>query len=722
MLIEDEGDFSPVSTSRDNTCTGQVHVVRPTLTLAQRRHNYQYNSPCKPGWRAEWRRMVRAWFRCSRRRVWGLVVARLPVLAWLPRYDPRKELFSDFVSGATVGIVQIPQGMAYALLAGLPPITGLYMAFFPVLVYVILGTSRHVSMGTFAIASLMMAKVVGELSSEDPGGSVSPTLSNTTLEIIDNDTTFLFSTSTTTTHDTQDTQYTPQQIGAILALAVGIWEVSLAVVQMGELYGMFLNDMLISGFTTGVAVHVMTSQIKYLLGISITRYNGPFKIIYTYRDVVDQLTLVNPVVMVVSLSSTVVLVFTNEVIKPRARKYTKLPIPIELLAVVVGTAVSYLINLENNYHVRVLGDIPTGLPAPSIPPLELLPRVAVDALIIGVVGYTTTLSMAKIFAKRQGYTIDATQELYAQGVSNMFGSFFSCGPMAASLSRSLIQEAVGGASLLTAFISCAFIVIVLLFIGPAFETLPNCVLSTIIVVSMKGLFMQFQDFVSLWVVSRLDALIWFITFNVTVFVDMDYGLMAGLGVSLVVLLARSQRPPTARLGHVPHTDVYLDVNKYQLAVEVAGVSIFQFGGALHFANAEYFRSELLSMLGLDLTASNLRLLQQPPSPHSTKPLQPSEAGVTPVNGSRVTSSYTQETLDIQLQQTPADRTTSHTRNTLDIQLQQTPADRTTSHTLDTQQTPAEREATDPSTTFLTNPSVYRSAWRGVEHWRSLVKT
>ncbi|KAG7166010.1 Solute carrier family 26 member 6-like 2, partial [Homarus americanus] len=382
--------------------------------------------------------------------------------------------------------------------------------------------------------------------------------------------------------------------------------VLLAVVQLGEVFSMFLSDMLISGFTTGVAVHVVTSQVKYLFGISVPRFNGPFRLIYTYKEVVTRLTSANPMVM--GLSALFM-----------------------LLVVVTGTAVSYLANLSNTYHVQVVGEIPTGLPSPSEPPLELLSRVAMDAFIIGVISYTTTFSMAKIFAKRQGYTVDAKQELYSQGASNLFGSFFSCGPMAAAMSRSLIQEAVGGVTLITSFISCLFILIVLLFIGPVFETLPNCVLSTIIVVSLKGLFLQFHDLAALWATSKLDALIWVVTFSVSVIVDIDYGLMAGVGMSLLVLLARNQCPPTARLGH---------------AEEVAGVRIFQFGGALHFANIKYFRSKLVSVTGLDLaaliTARLDHLQNHNESPEPT--IYPRLPSVASISECQVSNSKTQETI------------------------------------------------------------------------------
>ncbi|KAK7071207.1 hypothetical protein SK128_006614 [Halocaridina rubra] len=170
--------------------------------------------------------------------------------------------------------------------------------------------------------------------------------------------------------------------------------------------------------------------------------------------------------------------------------------------------------------------------------------------------------------------------------------------MAASLSRSLIQEAVGGFTLLTTFISCCFIVLILLFVGPLFETVPNCVLSSIIVVALKGLLRQFSDMLHLWSISRVDALIWIATFGSTIIIDLDYGLLVGVIVSMLVLLARTQRPSTCLLGHIPDTDLYLDIAKYPHAVQSPGIRIFQFGGSLHFANVSYFREELLSKTGL----------------------------------------------------------------------------------------------------------------------------
>lgn len=571
----------------------ELNVVRPALNVNQRCANYHYDPGTNPGARERLKNHAIKSCRCSGSCVKSAVTARLPILTWLPSYSIRNNLFGDIIAGVTMTIMHIPQGMAYALLAGVPPITGIYMAFFPVFIYIIFGTSRHCSMGTFAVVCLMTGKVVGELTTHE-SESTMPGTGNLTSDIGNN----------------LPTVYTPNQVAAIVSLMVGIWEIILGMLQLGVL-SVFLSDMLVSGFTTGAAVHVFTSQVKNLFGIQVQRYNGPLKVIYTYRDVISQLLTSNPAAMVVSGVTIAVLGLNNEFLKPWVRTKTKIPIPIELVAVILGTAATYFGKLQVNYDIRIVGEIPTGLPDPTLPPFELLPRVAVDSLIIAIVAYTVSFSMAKIFAKKLNYPVDATQELYSQGLSNAFGSFFGCAPISASLSRSLIQEAVGGVTQLSSLISCSLLLFVLLFIGPIFETLPNCVLSSIIVIALKGMFLQFNDLKNIWAISRIDASIWIVSFLGVVIIDIDYGLMLGIIMSLLVLLSRSQKPSSARLGRVPNTDLYLDVKKYSVAVDVPTISIFQFSGPLHFANSEYFRHKLFSVSGLIPTSivANKKLQQ-----------------------------------------------------------------------------------------------------------------
>ncbi|MPC17169.1 Solute carrier family 26 member 6 [Portunus trituberculatus] len=590
-----------------NSC--EVQVTRPALTLHRRTH--LYNS-C-PEKQAGVRERICGWsLKCnkfSRGRVWEAMAARLPILDWLPKYKLRQAFLGDLIAGLTVGVVAVPQGMAYAMLAHLPPITGLYAGVISGLVYMLLGTSHHISLGVVGSLGVLTAKAIGNVVSHEtvPTPATAPA-------------TAILSTTPTLAQGLQS--FTAD--GNSTSDNSGYSSVEVAV---GQVFSVLLSHMIVSAFTTSVAYDIMFSQLKSLLGIPLPRYTGAFKSFYvssfsaammalnaafmllpiengrTIRDLSLALLTANPTVVGVSAVCITLLVANNEILKPRLKKVCPVPVPVELLVMVAGTVVSRVLNLEEEQSVTVIGHVPKGFPMPSVPHLELVPQLLVHSFIIAVIGYVSAISMAKIIAKRKGYVIQATQELYAHGITNFVGSFFSCAPVSVSLSRSVIQEEVGGVTGLASLFSCSALMIMLYSIGPLFSALPNCVLSAVILVSFRGLFLQVKDLAKLWSSSRLDAAIWLATFVVSVVVGLDYGLLAGLAASAVVLLLRAQRPPALHLGHVPFTDLYLDLKTYHKAVEVPGVKIFQFGGPLHFGNASYFHSSLFSVTGLDLAAA-----------------------------------------------------------------------------------------------------------------------
>jgi solute carrier family 26 protein len=510
------------------------------------------------------------------------------VLVWLPEYDWKGNITSDIVAGVTVAVMHVPQGMAYSLLGGVPPVVGIYMAFFPVLLYVLMGTSRHVSMGTFAVVCMMAGKSVYMYAGSDPPASV-PQLTNVTnlngtdpLDIIASN---------------NSEAYTPIQVATAVCFVVGLWQVLLGVCRLGVL-SVLLSDTLVSGFTTGAAVHVLTSQVKNLLGVKVPRHSGPLKLVYTYIDIFRNIGQSNPVAIGISFVSILVLSLYNEVIKPRIAKKLRVPLPIELFTVTAGTLVSmYYTPLREKYNVDVVGEVPTGLPNAVAPPFALMPNLLVDGLVIAIVAFSVNMSMASMFARKLNYSIDANQELLASGACNIFGSFFACLPFSASLSRSLIQQTVGGKTQLASLVSCILLVFVLLFIGPFFELLPNSVLSSIVVVALKGMFLQVKDLPMAWKQSPFDGMVWLITFLAVVLLDIDYGLGLGVAVSLIWVLIMGQRPEVCQLGHVPNTDIFLDINRYQAASEIPGIRIVQVAGGLHFANKDHVRRKINRLIG-----------------------------------------------------------------------------------------------------------------------------
>lgn len=541
---------------------------------------YQYSKPQKQALR---KRIVKSG-RCQPGKT---VLSLFPALIWLPKYEWKENIVSDIVAGFTVAIMHIPQGMAYSLLGGVPPIVGIYMAFFPVLLYVLMGTSRHVSMGTFAVVCMMASKSVITYSVSEPPVSVSQFINLTELNSTD---------LVVVSASKNSTDYTPVQVATAVCFVVGLWQVLLGVCRLGVL-SVLLSDTLVSGFTTGAAVHVLTSQVKNLLGVKVPRYSGPLKVIYTYIDIFQNIGHSNPVAIGISAASISVLSLYNEVLKPRIGKRLPVPLPIELLTVIAGTLVSMFCNLTVNHNVAVVGEVPTGLPEPVAPPFALIPKLLVDGLVIAVVAFSVNMSMASIFARKLNYSVDANQELLASGASNILGSFFSCLPFSASLSRSLIQQTVGGKTQLASVVSCLLLLLVLLLIGPFFEPLPNSVLASIVVVALKGMFLQVKDLPVAWRQSPFDGMIWLTTFLAVVLLDIDYGLGLGVALSLICVLIMGQRPKVCLLGQVPNTEIFLDISRYQAASEIPGIRIVQVAGGLHFANKDHVRRKVNRLVG-----------------------------------------------------------------------------------------------------------------------------
>lgn len=486
--------------------------------------------------------------------------------------------------------------MGYALLGGVSPIIGLYMAFFPVLVYVCLGTSHHISIGisnlykeknhiyhhnlcmfksgTFAVTTLMTGKIVDQYGSHDDVNFTDPLK-------MDN---------------ISSNHLTNLEVATAVCLMVGLWQILMGILRLGIL-GIILSDHLVSGFTTAAAIHVVVSQTRNLLGLKVPRFNGSFKLIRSTVAIIWALPTVNPAEAIISCIAITIMAVHNDWLKPWYGKKFKFPIPTELFILVIGTAASYFANLSSDYGIKTLNHIPTGFPTPRSPPYELLPRIIIDTIPVAIVAYAVSLSMAKIFARKRGYEISSNQELLAQGVANVFGSFFSCMPVSTSLSRSMLQESVGGETQLASVVSCSFLLIILLWIGPAFESLPLAVLASVIVVALKGMFIQFQDFTSTLKSSPLDSIVWMATFLAVVIVDIDIGLGVGVLASVTVLIYRGHHPYAATLGHLKGTEMHVDVKLYSTAIEVPGIKIFRWvmNSYLFFKLRHYNNDDILPL-------------------------------------------------------------------------------------------------------------------------------
>ncbi|XP_057887678.1 solute carrier family 26 member 6 [Melospiza georgiana] len=516
--------------------------------------------------------------RCSGSAAKSLLFRFLPFLRWLPRYPIKDWLLGDIVSGFSVGIMHLPQGLAYALLAGLPPVTGLYSSFYPVFLYFFFGTSRHNSVGPFAVISVMIGSLTESLMpSEDFMVSING--SNTTI-------------------DEEWRDAARVELVATITVLTGIFQVALGLLQFGFVVT-YLSDPLVRGYTTAASVHVLVSQLKNVFGISQGEASGPLSLFVTIIDLCKKLPGTNVGTLVTAIIAIVAILIVKELNHKFAAKLP-MPIPIELITIIVSTGISYGVNLKEKFGISVVGNIPSGLKPPVVPNMSYFGQVAGNAFAIAVVGYAICISLGKIFALKHGYKVDSNQELIALGLCNFLGGFFQCFAISCSMSRSLVQESTGGNSQVAGVIASLVILVTILKIGELFRDLPKAILAAIIIANLKGMFKQFKDLCTLWKSNKVDLLVWVVTFIATLLLNLDIGLAASVAFGLLTVIFRTQLPHYSILGRISDTDVYRDVVEYEMAQEVPGVKIFRSSSTIYFANVELYAEALKKKSGIDV--------------------------------------------------------------------------------------------------------------------------
>ncbi|XP_058888605.1 solute carrier family 26 member 6 [Acipenser ruthenus] len=516
---------------------------------------------------------------CSAAKLKHCLFTCIPVLSWLPRYSFRECALGDFFSGISVGIMHLPQGMAYALLASVPPVFGLYSSFYPILVYFIFGTSRHISVGTFAVMSVMIGSVVERLAPDSDFSSLDNVTNETLIDVLQRDAARI-------------------KVAAAVTFLSGLFQVALGLVQFGFVVT-YLSEPLVRGYTTAAAIHVIVSQLKYVFGINPNRYSGPLSMVYTVIEVCALLPETNVGTLVVSIVSLVVLLVVKKISTALSHKLP-IPIPIELILVIVSTVITAQVQLDNKYGVQVVGEIPQGLQAPVFPDSSLFVSVVGDAFAIAVVGYAIAISLGKIFALKYGYQVDSNQELVALGLSNSVGGVFQCFAISCSMSRTLVQESSGGHTQVAGALSALVILVIILQLGKLFQQLPKAVLSAIVIINLQGMMRQFTDIRTLWRSNKVDMLVWVVTLVFTLLLNLDLGLAASIAFAMLTVIFRTQLPQYSLLGRIAGTELYRSVEEFAQAQEIPGVKIFRSSATLYFANAEMYEETLKKKVGINI--------------------------------------------------------------------------------------------------------------------------
>ncbi|NWX28553.1 S26A6 protein, partial [Notiomystis cincta] len=536
--------------------------------------------------------------RCSGSAAKSLLFRFLPFLRWLPRYPIKDWLLGDIVSGFSVGIMHLPQGLAYALLAGLPPVTGLYSSFYPVFLYFFFGTSRHNSVGELRVLVSTLDSLPTLYLFSGPFAVISVMIGSLTDSLMPSEN-FLESvngSNATVNEELRDAARV--ELVATITVLTGIFQVALGLLQFGFVVT-YLSDPLVRGYTTAASVHVLVSQLKNVFGVSQGEYSGPLSLFVTVIDLCKKLPDTNVGTLVTAIIAMVAILIVKELNHKFASKLP-MPIPIELITIIVSTGISYGVNLNDKFGISVVGKIPSGLKAPVAPNVSYFGQVAGNAFAIAVVGYAICISLGKIFALKHGYKVDSNQELIALGLCNFLGGFFQCFAISCSMSRSLVQESTGGNSQVAGVISSLVILVTILKIGELFRDLPKAILAAIIIVNLKGMFKQFSDLSTLWKSNRVDLLVWIVTFVATLLLNLDIGLAASVAFGLLMVIFRTQLPHYSILGRISDTDIYRDVAEYEMAQEVPGVKIFRSSFTIYFANVELYAEALKKKSGIDV--------------------------------------------------------------------------------------------------------------------------
>ncbi|MGD1844966.1 MAG: SulP family inorganic anion transporter [Salibacteraceae bacterium] len=462
----------------------------------------------------------------------------LPFLNWLPGYS-RQQLKGDLPAGLTVGIMLIPQGMAYALIAGLPPVYGLYAALMPQVVYAFLGTSRQLAVGPVAMDSLLVAAGLSAIAVVGSENYIA--------------------------------------LALVLALLMGAIQLLLGLLRMGFLVN-FLSKPVISGFTSAAALIIGLNQLKYLFGIEVPRSNQIHELMLSAWQALPG---TNGWALAIGLGGILVMVLLKRFAKR---------IPAALVVVVAGILAT--LGLQLTAKVPLVGEIPSGFPRLSLPDianaplLDLLPMAATLALI----AFMEAISVAKaIEARHQDYEVDANQELRALGMANIIGALFQAYPTTGGFSRTAVNDQSGARTGMAALISAGVVALVLLFFTPLFHDLPKAILASIIMVAVFGL-IDFQYPLRLWHHRKDEFVLLLITFSVTAFVGITVGIGVGVVLALLLMVYRSTQPHIAVLGDI--SGFYKNVLRFPEAKTRPDVLAIRFDGQLYYANKDYFRSRL----------------------------------------------------------------------------------------------------------------------------------
>ena len=482
----------------------------------------------------------------------------LPILQWAPQYG-RSQATSDLVAAVIVTVMLIPQSLAYALLAGLPAQVGLYASILPLVIYAVFGTSRTLSVGPVAVASLMTAAALAPLAE---AGS-------------------------------------PEYIAGAILLAImsGLMLTMMGILRLGFLAN-FLSHPVISGFITASGIVIAASQLKHIFGVQASGQN----LLTIGQSLILSIGDTNISTLVIGSGALLFLIFARKYLKPllirsgvAVRSADIITKTAPILAVLVTTLVAWQLRLDTQ-GVRLVGVVPSGLPELTMPSMDwdLWQQLAVSALLISIVGFVESVSVGQTLAAKRRQRIDPDQELIGLGTANLGAGFSGGMPVTGGFSRSVVNFDAGADTPAAGAYTAVGIALATLFLTPAIAYLPQATLAATIIVAVATL-IDLPALGRTWRYSRTDFGAMLATILLTLAHSVEAGIIAGVALSIGLFLYRTSRPHSAVVGRVPGTEHFRNVLRHDVQL-CPKVTFLRVDESLYFANARFLEETVMDLV------------------------------------------------------------------------------------------------------------------------------
>ena len=494
----------------------------------------------------------------------------LPILDWGRSYD-RKTLSNDLTAAVIVTIMLIPQSLAYALLAGLPPEAGIYASIVPIVLYAIFGTSRALAVGPVAVVSLLTASAIGQVAEQGTAGYAVAALT--------------------------------------LALLSGGFLVVLGVLRLGFLAN-FLSHPVIAGFITATGILIATSQLRHIFGIEAHGHTMPHLLASLFAHLGD----INWITVLIGVAATAFLFGVRKYLNPLLRRIglphgvADILTKASPVAVIVATTlIVWQFGLQD-HGVQIVGEVPQSLPPFTLPGLspDLIGALVVPAILISIIGFVESISVAQTLAAKKRQQIDPDQELIGLGAANIGAAFTGGFPVTGGFSRSVVNFDAGAATPAAGAFTAVGLGIAALFLTPLVFFLPKATLAATIIVAVLTL-VDFSILKKTWGYSKPDFIAVAATMALTLLLGVEVGVASGVGISILLYLYKTSRPHVAEVGLVPGTQHFRNIHRHEVETDPSILTL-RVDESLYFVNARFLEEMVQSRVTPDCDIKHVVLM------------------------------------------------------------------------------------------------------------------